>query len=77
MVAAWLLTMPAAGAMGALAEVTVSRFSDATAGVAVVGTAAAAILVTFIIQARRHGNVTADNVIEAEPATLQQIGASA
>jgi PiT family inorganic phosphate transporter len=77
MVAAWVLTMPAAGAMGALAEVIVSGFSNATIGVAVVGAAAAAILGLFLVQARRHGNVTADNVIEAEPAALQPAGAGA
>src|SRR5215475_13600439 len=77
MVFAWLLTMPAAGAMGALAEVTVSGFSDATVGVAVVGAAAAAILAVFLVQARRHGNVTADNVIEPEPVSLQPAGAGA
>jgi inorganic phosphate transporter, PiT family len=77
MVLAWLVTMPAAGAMGALAEVIVSRFSNATIGVAVVGAAAGAILATFLVQARRHGNVTADNVLEDEPPRLQHAGANA
>jgi PiT family inorganic phosphate transporter len=77
MVYAWLLTMPAAGAMGALAETIVSAFSNATVGVAVVGAAMAAILATLLVQARRHGNVTADNVIEPEPPTLQPAGAIA
>ncbi len=33
---AWVLTLPAAGAMGALAEETVSAFSSATVGLVVV-----------------------------------------
>jgi len=68
MVVAWIVTMPAAGAIGALAEESVASFADATVGVAVVACATAAILATILVLARRHGNVTADNVLE--PASL-------
>src|SRR5262249_23327805 len=56
MVMAWVVTMPAAGAMGALAEAGVSSFDDATVGVAVVGVAAAALLVAIFLRARQHGS---------------------
>ncbi len=45
MVIAWVLTMPAAGVMGALAYGGVASFSNPTVGVAVVGAVAAAILI--------------------------------
>src|SRR5215468_7031371 len=41
MVVAWVVTMPAAGLMGAVAEYLVSGFSNATVGVAVVAAATA------------------------------------
>src|SRR5262249_56247714 len=43
MVVAWVVTMPAAAGMGALAEELVDRFSNATVGVRVVGLIAAPI----------------------------------
>jgi inorganic phosphate transporter, PiT family len=66
MCVAWVLTMPAAAAMGAIAEETVSAFSSATVGVVVVAVIAAAILAVFLVLARRD-NVTADNVIDDVP----------
>jgi inorganic phosphate transporter, PiT family len=68
MVVAWLITMPCAGLMGALADGAVSRFSNPTAGVAVVGAITGAILVAVFTYARHHNNVTADNVLEPAPA---------
>ena len=64
MALAWVVTMPAAGLIGALAEAAVSGFSSPTVGVAVVGAAAAAILAVVFLVARRYGHVTADNVLE-------------
>ena len=66
MCVAWVLTMPAAAAMGAIAEETVSAFSSATVGLVVVALIAAAILAVFLVLARRD-NVTADNVIDDVP----------
>jgi PiT family inorganic phosphate transporter len=77
MVAAWVITMPAAAAMGALAEVSVSAFSNSTVGVAVVGAITGAILVTILYEARRHNNVTADNVLDEQPPTFRPATASA
>ncbi len=67
MVIAWVLTMPAAGAMGALAYGGVASFSNPTVGVAVVGAVAAAILIGIFLAARRN-SVTADNVIGPDQA---------
>jgi PiT family inorganic phosphate transporter len=77
MVAAWVVTMPAAGLMGAAAERAVAAFSNPTAGVAVVGSIAAAILVAFLLAARRHNNVTADNVLAPDVPTFAPAGAPA
>jgi PiT family inorganic phosphate transporter len=67
MVIAWVLTMPAAAAVGALSEELVSAFSSATVGVTVVAAAAAALLAITFYYARRHGNVDSRNVIAPEP----------
>ena len=69
MVIAWLVTMPAAGLMGAVSEEAVSAFSNPTVGVGVVGGIMAVILATFFVMARRHGNVTSQNVLDADVAT--------
>jgi PiT family inorganic phosphate transporter len=66
MVVAWVLTMPAAGAVGALSEEIVAAFSSATVGVTVVAAATAALLTVTFYFARRHGNVDSRNVIEPE-----------
>jgi PiT family inorganic phosphate transporter len=70
MVIAWVLTMPAAGAVGALSEETVSAFSSATVGVTVVAIAAAALLAFIFVLARRHGNVDSQNVLEPDAPRL-------
>jgi inorganic phosphate transporter, PiT family len=66
MVVAWVVTMPAAGIMGALAYGGVAIFSNQTVGVAVVGVIAAAIVAAIMVAARRT-NVSADNVIDPAP----------
>jgi PiT family inorganic phosphate transporter len=71
MVVAWLLTMPAAGAVGALSEEVVSAFASTSVGVTVVAAAAAAALAVTFYYARRHGNVDSRNVIEPEPPRLE------
>jgi PiT family inorganic phosphate transporter len=63
MVAAWVLTVPAAGLVGAIAEETVSAFASATLGVVVVAAITAGILAVLFALARRT-NVTADNVLD-------------
>jgi PiT family inorganic phosphate transporter len=65
MVVAWCLTMPAAAAMGALADEIVSAFSNSTVGVAAVAVLMVAILGVIFARARRN-NVTADNVLDPE-----------
>jgi len=63
MVSAWVLTVPAAGLVGAVAEETVSAFASATLGVVIVAAVTAAILAVLFALARRT-NVTADNVLD-------------
>src|SRR5262249_19934811 len=70
-VVAWVLTMPAAGAVGALSEGVVAAVSGATVGVTVVAAATAVLLAAIFRLARRHGNVDSKNVIEPEPARLE------
>lgn len=70
MVVAWLLTMPAAGAVGALSEELVSAFSSAAVGVTVVAAVAAVLLLVTFAYARRHGNVDSRNVIAPEPPSV-------
>jgi inorganic phosphate transporter, PiT family len=71
MVVAWVLTMPAAGAVGALAEEVVSAFSNASVGVTVVAVIAAVLLLVTFRQARLHGNVDSKNVIEPEAPRIE------
>jgi PiT family inorganic phosphate transporter len=66
MVVAWLLTLPAAGLMGAVADEVVQAFPSDTTGVVFVALVAGAILAFLFIRARRD-NVTADNVIDETP----------
>jgi PiT family inorganic phosphate transporter len=63
MVFAWILTMPAAAVMGAIAEETVAAFPSDTTGSAFVGIVAAAILAFIFFKARRN-SVNADNVMD-------------
>ena len=63
MAGAWLLTVPAAGLIGALAEVAVSALPSATAGVVVVSLVTAAVLTGIFLFARRT-SVNAENVLD-------------
>jgi inorganic phosphate transporter, PiT family len=69
MVVAWLLTLPAAGLMGAAAHEGVTAFSSATAGVAVVGVIGLGIAGTLFWLASRD-RVSSKNVIEPDPPAL-------
>jgi inorganic phosphate transporter, PiT family len=64
MVIAWILTLPAAGLMGALAHEGVQASPSDTSGVFVVGIVALVIAGALFWLARRTDNVTANNVIE-------------
>jgi PiT family inorganic phosphate transporter len=64
MVVAWILTLPAAGLMGALAHEGVQASPSDTSGVFVVGIVALAVSLGLFWLARRTDNVTASNVIE-------------
>jgi PiT family inorganic phosphate transporter len=66
MVGAWLLTMPAAGLIGASADRTVAAFPSDTAGMLFVATVSAGVLALIFVLARRT-NVTADNVLDEAP----------
>jgi PiT family inorganic phosphate transporter len=66
MVVAWVLTLPCAGAVGALAEVSVSGFASTGVGVTVVAVVVVILLAAIFWFARRHGNVTSANVIAPE-----------
>jgi PiT family inorganic phosphate transporter len=74
MVAAWVVTLPAAGLMGAGAERAVAAFPSATAGVICVAVLAAAVVVLIAMRARRS-SVNAHNVIEAIPPDDESIHA--
>jgi inorganic phosphate transporter, PiT family len=63
MAVAWLLTVPAAGLIGATAEKTVAAFSTATIGVIVVSILTSIVLAAIFLIARRT-SVTADNVLD-------------
>jgi PiT family inorganic phosphate transporter len=65
MVFAWILTMPAAAVMGAIAEETVAAFPSDTTGSAFVGIVAAAILAFIFVMARRN-SVNSENVMDDE-----------
>ncbi len=65
MVFAWILTMPAAAVMGAIAEETVAAFPSDTTGSVFVGIVAAVILAFIFMKARRN-NVNADNVMDED-----------
>jgi inorganic phosphate transporter, PiT family len=69
MVVAWILTLPAAGLMGALAHEGVQVFPSDTSGVIAIGVVALAIAGTFFHLARKTDHVTSKNVIEPTPHT--------
>jgi inorganic phosphate transporter, PiT family len=79
MVIAWILTLPAAAAMGAAAHGGVELFSSDTAGVIAVGIVALAVALGLFGLARRTDHVTSKNVIEKPPAprTPGAVGAPA
>jgi inorganic phosphate transporter, PiT family len=66
MVVAWILTLPAAGLMGALAHEGVQVFPSDTSGVSAVGVVALAIAIGLFWLARRTDHVTSKNVIEPD-----------
>ncbi len=70
MVVAWVLTLPAAGAVGALAELAVQAFSSAAVGCTVVAAVLVVVLAVVFRLSRLHGNVTSSNVIEADQPAL-------
>ena len=63
MVIAWLVTVPAAGLIGASAEEMVAAFPSATVGVIVVF-AITAVALAVIFRLAHRTNVTADNVLD-------------
>ncbi|HEY3613080.1 MAG TPA: anion permease [Gaiellales bacterium] len=65
MVIAWLLTLPAAGLMGALGHEGVQLFPNDTAGVIAVGLAGIAVAGSLFVLARRD-HVGSGNVVEPE-----------
>jgi PiT family inorganic phosphate transporter len=64
MVVAWILTLPAAAAMGAAAHEGVQAFPSDTSGVFAVGVAALVIAGALFWFANRRDPVTSDNVLE-------------
>ena len=76
MIVAWILTLPAAGLMGALAHEGVQVFPSDTWGVIAVGIVALAIACGLVLLARRNEHVTSSNVLEPAPG-LSAIGAHA
>jgi PiT family inorganic phosphate transporter len=66
MVIAWVLTLPAAGAMGAAAHEGVQVFPSDTSGVFAVGIVGLAIAGALFWLASRTDHVTAGNVLEAD-----------
>jgi PiT family inorganic phosphate transporter len=77
MVLAWVVTMPAAAAMGALAHEGVAIFSNETVGVCIVGAVVGVLLLGIFARARRS-NVSADNVLDdVRPVPLTPAAAGA
>jgi inorganic phosphate transporter, PiT family len=64
MVAAWLLTLPAAGLMGAAAHEGVQAFPNDTVGVIAVGAVALALAGGLVLLARRTEHITSHNILE-------------
>jgi inorganic phosphate transporter, PiT family len=79
MVIAWLLTLPAAGLMGALSHEGVQLFPSDTTGVIAVGLAGLAVAASLFVLARRTDNVTYKNVVDppSPGLTPAPLGASA
>jgi PiT family inorganic phosphate transporter len=77
MVAAWLLTLPAAGLMGALAHEGVQVFPNDTAGVIAVGAVALVLAGGLVLMARRTEHITSHNILEPPAPVLSPIGVGA
>ena len=77
MVAAWILTLPAAGLMGALGHAGIAAFPSDTAGVVAVGIVALIIALALFWHARRTDHVNSQNVIEPPPGAPVTVGAHA
>jgi PiT family inorganic phosphate transporter len=78
MVVAWVLTLPAAGLMGAAAHEGVQVFPSDTSGVIAVGVVGLAIAGSLFWLARRTDHVTSKNVIEPpSPSAAVPLGAPA
>jgi hypothetical protein len=75
MAIAWVLTLPAAGLLGALAHEGVQAFPNDTAGVVAVGIVALAIAGGLVLLARRTDNVTSRNILEPPPPAVAGAGA--
>ena len=67
MVLAWILTLPAAGLMGAFAVEGVRAFPSDTSGVIAVGAIALALVLLLFWLVRQTGHVTHRNVIDPLP----------
>jgi PiT family inorganic phosphate transporter len=67
MVVAWILTLPAAGLMGALGHEGIAAFPSDTSGVVAVGVVALIIACTLFWLARQTDHVNSKNVIEPTP----------
>ena len=63
MLVAWVLTLPAAALIGAIADLTVDAFPSDTTGVVVVAILTVCALIPILLLARRT-SVTADNVLD-------------
>ncbi len=77
MVIAWVLTLPAAGLMGALAHEGVQLFPSDTSGVIAVGIVTLVVSAGLVLLARRTEHITSSNVLEPSPPGLAAIGAHA
>jgi inorganic phosphate transporter, PiT family len=79
MVVAWVLTLPAAGLMGALGHEGVQLFPSDTTGVIAVGLAGLAVAASLFGLARRTDHVTSKNVVAppAAPGLAAPMGAPA
>ena len=69
MVTAWVLTLPAAGLMGAAAYGLSASFASTTTGVVIVAAITAVVLVVIFVLSRRHDYVSSRNVLEPEEPT--------
>jgi hypothetical protein len=78
MVAVWVLTLPAAGLMGALGHEGVQVFPSDTSGVIAVGLVALVIAGSLFWLTRRTDHVNSENVVgSATPTIAATIGAPA